>query len=33
LTYHDMTGEKAAKTDYQTQGLAYSLDEGKTWLK
>lgn len=33
FTYHDMDGEKAGKTDYQTQGLAYSLDEGKSWKK
>jgi fructan beta-fructosidase len=33
FTYHDMAGEKAGRTDYQTQGLAYSLDEGETWLK
>ncbi|MFV8391669.1 glycoside hydrolase family 32 protein [Flavobacterium sp. LB2P6] len=33
FTYHDMAGEKAGRSDYQTQGLAYSLDEGETWLK
>ena len=33
FTYHDMEGEKAGRTNYQTQGLAYSLDEGETWLK
>ncbi|RTY95691.1 glycoside hydrolase family 32 protein [Flavobacterium sp. GSP27] len=33
FTYHDMAGEKAGKRNYQTQGLAYSLDEGETWLK
>jgi fructan beta-fructosidase len=33
FTYHDMEGEKAGRTDYQTQGLAYSLDEGETWAK
>lgn len=32
-TYHDPKGEKEGKTDYQTQGIAYSLDEGKTWTK
>ena len=26
FTYHLMEGEKAGKTDYQTQGIAYSLD-------
>ena len=33
FTYHNMEGEKAGRTNYQTQGLAYSLDEGNTWLK
>ncbi|MFV8268650.1 glycoside hydrolase family 32 protein [Flavobacterium sp. GT2N3] len=33
FTYHDMEGEKSGKANYQTQGLAYSLDEGETWLK
>lgn len=33
FTYHNMDGEKAGRKDYQTQGLAYSLDEGNTWLK
>ncbi|TDE54789.1 glycoside hydrolase family 32 protein [Flavobacterium sp. GT3P67] len=33
FTYHDMEGEKAGKKNYQTQGLAYSLDNGETWLK
>lgn len=33
FTYHDMVGEKGGRKDYQTQGLAYSLDEGETWLK
>ena len=33
FTYHNMEGEKAGRTDYQTQGLAYSLDEGETWTK
>ena len=33
FTYHNMEGEKAGKTNFQTQGLAYSLDEGNTWLK
>ncbi|PCJ98964.1 MAG: glycosyl hydrolase family 32 [Flavobacteriaceae bacterium] len=32
-TYHDMDGEKAGRTDYQTQGIAYSLDNGDTWTK
>jgi fructan beta-fructosidase len=33
FTYHNMDGEKAGKSNFQTQGLAYSLDEGVTWLK
>jgi len=32
-TYHDMEGEKAGRTDFQTQGIAYSLDNGETWTK
>ena len=30
FTYHDMEGEKAGKNNYQTQGIAYSLDKGRT---
>ena len=33
FTYHDMEAEKAGKTNYQTQGLAYSLDNGENWKK
>ncbi|WP_240676278.1 glycoside hydrolase family 32 protein [Botryobacter ruber] len=33
FTYHDMEGEKAGREDYQTQGIAYSLDNGRTWKK
>jgi fructan beta-fructosidase len=33
FTYHDMAGEKAKRTDFQTQGIAYSLDKGRTWTK
>lgn len=33
FTYHNMDGEKAGRKDFQTQGLAYSLDEGDTWQK
>lgn len=32
-TYHDMVGEKAGRSDYQTQGIAYSNDKGRTWTK
>ncbi|WP_282162397.1 glycoside hydrolase family 32 protein [Ulvibacterium marinum] len=33
FTYHDMKGEKAGHNDFQTQGIAYSLDNGDTWTK
>ncbi|MDJ0644648.1 MAG: glycoside hydrolase family 32 protein [Flavobacteriaceae bacterium] len=33
FTYHLMEGEKAGRTDFQTQGIAYSLDNGNTWKK
>jgi fructan beta-fructosidase len=33
FTNHDMAGEKASRTDYETQGIAYSLDKGRTWIK
>ena len=32
-TYHDMDGEKAKRTDYQYQAIAYSNDKGRTWTK
>lgn len=32
-TYHNMAGEKAGRTDFQTQGIAYSTDKGRTWIK
>lgn len=32
-TYHDMEGEQSGRTDYQYQGIAYSLDNGRTWTK
>jgi fructan beta-fructosidase len=32
-TYHDMAGEKSGRTDFQTQGIAFSLDKGRTWTK
>jgi fructan beta-fructosidase len=32
-TYHDPVGEKANRNDFQTQGIAYSLDKGRTWVK
>jgi len=33
FTYHSMDGEKAGRNDFQTQGIAYSLDNGNTWKK
>ncbi len=33
FTHHSMEGEKAKRTDFQNQSIAYSLDEGKTWIK
>lgn len=33
FTYHNMAFEKAGKINTQSQGLAYSLDEGETWKK
>ncbi len=32
-TIHDINGERAGKNDFQTQGIAYSLDNGKSWTK
>lgn len=33
FTYHYMPGEKAGRKDFQTQGIAYSTDKGRTWIK
>ncbi len=33
FTYHSMEGEKAGRNDFQTQGIAYSLDNGESWIK
>lgn len=33
FTYHDTTDVNQGRNDYQTQGLAYSIDEGSTWIK
>ncbi|MGA9326645.1 MAG: glycoside hydrolase family 32 protein [Salegentibacter sp.] len=33
FTYHNAEKEKAGDKDYQSQGIAYSTDEGKTWEK
>lgn len=32
-TYHDIRGEYAGRDDFQTQGIAYSLDKGRSWTK
>ena len=33
FTYHEPKGEKEGRIDYQSQAIAFSLDEGKTWTK
>lgn len=33
FTYHDMAREKAGAATWQTQGIAYSNDKGRTWTK
>ena len=33
FTHHNMGGEKQMRNDFQNQSIAYSLDEGKTWIK
>lgn len=33
FTYHDIVGERAGSDTFQTQGIAYSLDNGRTWEK
>lgn len=33
FTYHNAEGEKSGATDYQTQGIAFSSDKGRTWTK
>ncbi|SNS51000.1 fructan beta-fructosidase [Belliella buryatensis] len=33
FTYHDAEGEKAGRKDFQIQGIAFSLDKGRTWEK
>ena len=32
-TYHNMEYERSGRNDYQTQGIAFSLDHGMTWEK
>ncbi|WP_435355174.1 glycoside hydrolase family 32 protein [Emticicia sp. SJ17W-69] len=33
FTIHDMVKEKAGRKDRESQGIAYSLDKGRTWTK
>ena len=33
FTYHDAAGEKAGRNNFQTQGIAFSLDNGRSWTK
>ncbi len=33
FTQHDPVGEKSGSTVFQNQSIAYSLDDGKTWVK
>lgn len=33
FTYHDAEKEKSGEIDYQTQGIAFSNDKGRTWTK
>ncbi len=33
FTQHNAVAEKAGRNDFQNQSIAYSLDEGKTWVK
>lgn len=32
-TYHDALAEKLGSDEFQTQGIAYSLDNGRSWTK
>lgn len=32
-TYHDPVGADAGRDDFQTQGIAFSLDKGRSWEK
>ncbi len=33
FTYHDMAGEKSGADDFQSQGIAFSTDKGRSWTK
>lgn len=32
-TYHNMEYEQSGRSDYQSQGIAYSTDKGRSWTK
>lgn len=32
-TYHNVNGERTGKDNFQTQGIAYSINKGRTWTK
>ncbi|MBK9734551.1 MAG: glycoside hydrolase family 32 protein [Saprospiraceae bacterium] len=33
FTHHNMDAEKAGRSDFQYQSIAYSIDKGRTWTK
>ncbi len=33
FTHHNMEGEKEKRNDFQNQSIAYSNDDGRTWIK
>ena len=33
FTHHDPKGEKEGRNDFQNESIAYSLDNGNTWIK
>jgi len=33
FTYHDVLKENLGRSDFQNQGIAYSVDDGRTWQK
>ncbi|HZL10742.1 MAG TPA: glycoside hydrolase family 32 protein [Prolixibacteraceae bacterium] len=33
FTYHNLDYEKSGRVDVETQGIAYSIDKGRTWTK
>jgi sucrose-6-phosphate hydrolase SacC (GH32 family) len=32
-THHSAEAQKAGRNNYQTQGIAFSIDKGRTWKK